>query len=434
MSASTITLAVVLIIAGVVAAVILNSKLHINMGFTALFFAYIIYVFVLGNSPRGFTNLWPTSVFLTLLSLAMFYGFATENGTLKLVADHVMYRVRNVPFLICPAIFLLSVALAGIGIVPGAAGAILIAIFLPIALELKIHPMLIVLTSGVGVGTGTLLGTGSAFGVVKNYIADAGYGDQVDAIAAQVGVNNLVGMLIAFVLAYFIWGGYKIKGIVNFSKPAPATKEQKVTIAIIAAVMASFIIPVVLGKITGNAAILGFSKKINLVPVMFAGAFLCAVFQVADPREVLKKRVGWSTFFMVGGMCSLISIASLIGIDVLIGDWISQNVPTFLVGPCLLLVAAVLSLFSDSIGVVFPLTFSFIPALAAAGGLSPSYLYACAAMGALNAGGSPLSTGGASILAVAPEEYKPIMFKWEWLMVIYVTAVILLCSIVHIFR
>ena len=99
-----------------------------------------------------------------------------------------------------------ALPISGIGIVPGAAGAILIAIFLPIALELKIHPMLIVLTSGVGVGTGTLLGTGSAFGVVKNYIADAGYGDQVDAIAAQVGVNNLVGMLIAFVLAYFIWG------------------------------------------------------------------------------------------------------------------------------------------------------------------------------------------------------------------------------------
>ena len=416
-----ITITAILIVLGIIAAVILDNKRKVNMGLTALLFAYIIYVFVLGNPSRNFFTLWPVNVFLTLLSLAMFYGFASENGTLKWLADQMTYRVRNVPWLICPAFFLFSLLLGAIGIVPGAAGAIVIGIFLPIALEINLHPMLIVMTSGCGVLGGTLLGTGSASSTVRSFMVDAGYSD-VDAMMGNVSMNNLLACVVVFVLAYLLFRGFKVRGSVDFKKPAPATREQKITLGIIALVMLLFILPTALFRVTGIEAFQTFGRKINLIPVMFAGAFLCACFRVADTATVIKKRVGWGTFFMVGGMCALVSTASIVGIDQVIGAWVSENVPTLLIGPALLLIAAVLSLFT------------FIPALALAGDISPSYLYTCVALGALNAGSCPLSTGGASVLAVAPEEHRQMIWRWEWLMVVFTVGIMTVMALFPIFR
>lgn len=66
-------------------------------------------------------------------------------------------------------------------------------------------------------------------------------------------------------------------------------------------------------------------------------------------------------------------------------------------------VAAVMSVFSSTLGVVTPTLFPIIPALAVQAGLEPALLFAAVVVGSQATAISPFSSGGSLILGSAPE-------------------------------
>ena len=78
--------------------------------------------------------------------------------------------------------------------------------------------------------------------------------------------------------------------------------------------------------------------------------------------------------------------------------------PTALVPIAFSIVAAFMSFFSSTTGVVAPALFPLIPALAASTGLNPAALFACTVLGAQSSAISPFSSGGSLILGSCGNE------------------------------
>lgn len=74
-------------------------------------------------------------------------------------------------------------------------------------------------------------------------------------------------------------------------------------------------------------------------------------------------------------------------------------------------IAAFMSLFSSTLGVVTPALFPIISSIAQSSGLSEALLYTCIVIGAQASAISPFSSGGSLILGACPEKYREKLFK-----------------------
>ena len=93
MSASTV---LVLFIVGIAVSIALGNKLKVNIGLIAMLYSFIMGVFFMGLKASDLTAMWPTKVFFTIMSITLFFGFATENGALGQFALKVI--TRHVPW------------------------------------------------------------------------------------------------------------------------------------------------------------------------------------------------------------------------------------------------------------------------------------------------------------------------------------------------
>ena len=100
----------------------------------------------------------------------------------------------------------------------------------------------------------------------------------------------------------------------------------------------------------------------------------------------------------------LIAVAVKAGTIDALSAWIGSNVPVALVPIAFSLVAAFMSFFSSTTGVVAPALFPLIPALAVSTGLNPAVLFACTVLGAQSSAISPFSSGGSLILGSCGNE------------------------------
>lgn len=83
-----------LVVAAIVVAVALGYKTKINIGLFAIAFAYLIGAFGMGLSPSEIIAMWPLKIFFVILSVCLFYSFATVNGTLEKLAEHLIHHCR----------------------------------------------------------------------------------------------------------------------------------------------------------------------------------------------------------------------------------------------------------------------------------------------------------------------------------------------------
>ena len=130
------------------------------------------------------------------------------------------------------------------------------------------------------------------------------------------------------------------------------------------------------------------------------------------PQKEVIARVPWNTIIMIAGAGMLIAVAVKAGTIDALSAWIGSNVPVALVPIAFSLVAAFMSFFSSTTGVVCPALFPLIPALAASTGLSPVALFTCTVLGAQSSAISPFSSGGSLILgSCGNEEERNALFN-----------------------
>lgn len=401
----------IILIAAIAIAVILGYKTKINTGFFCIAFAYFIGCFGLGLKTKALIGFWPTSTMFVILAVSLFYNFAAVNGTLEKMSSSLLYACRSFPGLLPFALFFVAVVLS----VMGAAYFTVLAFLAPITLVICDEAKMDKLTGAVAINCGALAGGDfptAALGVIFRGLMDTAYETDaslqaIDSFAAELKIFGFAIVFSLILIAIFRYGFKENRNIgkgVTFKKPEPFNEKQKMTLNLMLLMMAVVLIfPLLKLVMPGNALIAAISGKIDVGLVAICFTVVALLLDLAPQKEVIA-RVPWNTIIMIAGAGMLIAVAVEAGTIDALSAWIGSNVPVALVPIAFSLVAAFMSFFSSTTGVVAPALFPLIPALAASTGLSPAVLFACTVLGAQSSAISPFSSGGSLILGSCGNE------------------------------
>ncbi len=401
----------VILVAAIALAVVLGYKTGINTGFFCIAFAFLIGCFGLGITTKSLISFWPTSTMFVILSVSLFYNFAAVNGTLEKMSSALLYACRSFPGLLPFALFFVAVVLS----VMGAAYFTVLAFLAPITLVICDEAKMDKLTGAVAINCGALAGGNfptAALGVVFRGLMDTAYEADpsltpVDSFSSELKIFGFAIVFSIIVIAIFRYGFKENRNIgkgITFKKPEPFTEKQKTTLTLMLVMMAVVLVFPLLNMIlSGNSLISAVSSKVDVGLVAICFTVIALLLDLAPQKEVIAK-VPWNTIIMIAGAGMLIAVAVEAGTIEALSSWIGSNVPVALVPVAFSLVAAFMSFFSSTTGVVTPALFPLIPALAASTGLDAAVLFACTVLGAQSSAISPFSSGGSLILGSCGKE------------------------------
>lgn len=429
MSAGTIL--IIVVIAAVIS-VVVGTKFNLNMGLVAFVLAALICGFVLGISPRAFYTWWPTNIMIQIIGVTFFFGYVGETGAIQVIASRMLYLVRNKMALVPFVFMLLPTGLGLLGVNPMGINALCMPIVASICLYTNLNPLFLWFCYIIGATTGLVSPLGSAGIVAGGMVTGAVGAETAGAILPRIYVNNVISGLICFAIIYVVFRGWKLKiGSEYLSefmkKPAPVTRDQKITLILMLIAVLLFVIPGVLG-------IKAITSALDVGWVYMLAGVVCALLKLADLRTVISARIPWGIILLVGGFTILLSVVANTGGVELIGSFVANNVPSSIVAPVAGLLGGVTSLFSDSIGVVFPI---FIPIgggiLSSGATVAPATLFSAIIIGTLCTGCAPFSTGGAMMMSFAPEQINKKIFWGGLVLAIFNIAVSTLLCVIGVY-
>lgn len=391
--------------AAIVISIFVGWKFKFNTGIVASCFAFVIGVCVMGMKASQIIAFWPTTIVFYLLSIALFFNYATENGTMNVLGQKLLYAMggnsKMVPF----AVAIVSAIVGGLG-----AGASTPAIVGPFAFVMAatagVNPVL----TAIAITFGNLVGSNNPYNgyggsISKNLILANGV-DEVTTMdwSLKIWANCCIITILIIVLFYFFLKGHRANKVTMTEKPPEFDPIQKKTVLILVAAFFLMVVPPILNTWIKGVPLLSTLNQICQPQViMMLGALLCAILKLGDEKTIIRK-VPISTIVMIVGVYMLIQVASAAGLVDFISGVLTSSIPRFLVPAAIVLFAAFLSFFSSSTSTVMPLMYPMVPALAASLSLNPIMLYTCVFFGGLATACSPFSTGGAVCIAGNPYE------------------------------
>jgi len=395
-----------IVVAAIAVAIALGYATGINIGLFAIAFAYLIGSFAMGLSPSEVIALWPLKIFFIIFSVCLFYGFATVNGTLEKLAEHLIHRCRKAPYLLPYAVFFAASLIAALG----AGYYTVLAFMAPITLLLCTRTGMNLIVGAMAVNYGALGGANfmsSQSGIIfRGLMTNAGVSDQQAFIdSAGIFAATFVLPLIVISAMVFFTGQHRhMKVDADSPAPAPFESKQKTTllltllmmVLVLAAPVASLILP-------DNATVAFFNKKMDIGLVASVFSVIALLLKLGDERKVMAT-LPWGTIVMICGMGMLISVAIKAGTVAALASWISGNIPSVLIPVAFGVVAALMSLFASTLGVVTPALFPIVPPLAASLGIDPMLIFICIVVGAQATSISPFSSGGSLILGSCQDD------------------------------
>src|SRR5690606_28621848 len=396
-----------LVVAAIVVAVALGYKTRINIGLFAIAFAYLIGCFGMGLSPSEIIGMWPLKIFFVIFSVCLFYSFATVNGTLEKLAEHLIYQCRTVPQWLPFAVFFTATVIAAMG----AGYYTVLAFMAPITLLLCQRTGMSLITGGMAVNYGALSGANfvsSQSGIIfRGLMVNAGIPENEAFInAAGIFVSTLVIPLVVISVLVFMTGHGKAMKASAYvaTAPTPLNREQKMTLwltllmmaIVLAAPIANIILP-------DNATVSFINAKMDIGLIASLFSVIALLLKLGDERKAMAS-VPWATLIMICGVGMLISVAIKAGTIDLLASWMGNSIPPIMVPIVFGVVAAFMSLFASTLGVVTPALFPMVPAIASALGLDPMILFIAIVVGSQATSISPFSSGGSLILGACPTE------------------------------
>jgi di/tricarboxylate transporter len=378
----------VLSLTALLIAIVISCFSRLNVGFLSIAFALIIGVFFGGMKASAVLAGFPAGLFLTLVGITLLFSQARVNGTLDKVARLSVKLARNNPGLIPVIFFALALLLATIGIGNIAAAALLAPIALVIGEKAGVTAFLMTIMLANGANAGGL----SPFaptGIIAN------------DIMAKIGLtgfewrnyfNTLIAQSFIAFAGYFALGGLKLftrrGGDVTAGlkeQIEPFTGKQKLTLGVIAALVASVVL-----------------LKVDVTLGAFAGAVLLSLCGASD-EEAAVKAIPWGAILMVCGVTVLIALMEKTGGMELFTTILAKFSTQTSITAVIAFVTGVISVYSSSSGVVLPAFLPTIPGLIAKlGGGDALAIASSINVGAHLVDVSPLSTLGALCLANAP--------------------------------
>ncbi len=387
------------LLALVIVIIISAIRTDLNTGLLSVALAYVIGVYFAGLSVDEVSIYLPEQLVLTLVGITLLFEMAHENGTLDKLAELAMKAVRGHPALLPFIFFLLAFTLSAIG--PGniAAVALIAPIGMAIAINSGINPLLMVIMICTGANAG-------AFSpIALTGIINIGLMNQIGINDASVTLQIflLVAGLqsISALVAYFIFGGYRIRQFFATNHPLTPSNiqqfntRQTITLFSILALIISVVV---------------FNTPIIIAAFVLAG--LLALFKIGDADKGLQ-RLPWGIISLVAGISILVGLLETTGGLALATDILASYSSTTTINGMLAFTTGIVSIYSSSSGIVMPTFIPLLPSLIERlGGGDLIKMVIAIDMGSHLVDVSPLSTLGALCLAALPETInKSIIFR-----------------------
>ncbi|YCH20846.1 SLC13 family permease [Pseudomonas sp. D1-3] len=397
----------IIVVAAIVVAVALGYKTKINIGLFAIAFAYLIGCFGMGLSPSDVIGMWPLKIFFIIFSVCLFYSFATVNGTLEKLAEHLIYHCRKVPQLLPFAVFFTATVIAAMG----AGYYTVLAFMAPITLLLCQRTGMSLIVGGMAVNYGALSGANfmsSQSGIIfRGLMTNAGISDN-DAFINAFGIFASTLIIPVLVISAFVFltrdGRAMRAAVFDASEPTALNREQKITLWLTLAMMAIVLAaPIAHILLPANATISFINSKMDIGLIASLFSVIALLLKLGDERKAMAS-VPWGTLIMICGVGMLISVAIKAGTIDVLASWIGGSIPPLLVPVVFGVVAAFMSLFSSTLGVVTPALFPMVLPIAQSLGLEPMVLFIAIVVGAQATSISPFSSGGSLILGSCTSE------------------------------
>lgn len=351
-----------------------------NIGVLALAIG-VIAVRLFGLNDKALLSAVSASLFVTLVGITLLFAIITSTGALDLLARKIIALAGKRIWLIPILLFLAGFTIVAVG--PGGVPALAIIppLAVAIAVEVGYNPLMLALIGICGMTSGRFSPITPESTIIINAVNEAGYTGNV---TPAIWFNAFIYNFLLAVLIYIVFKGYKVKA----APDAEVKKTEKFTgkqIVALLSIVAMLVLIIFAGVNIGLSA--------------FAVAAVLLVFHVADDSKCIKA-IPWNTIVMVLGVGALLSIVDDAGGIALLSDGLSRVMNSSTATPLMSLSAGLLSLVSSALGVVYPTMMPMsIDIAKQIGGVNPAALMSAVAAAGAASGISPMSTGGALIIA-----------------------------------
>lgn len=362
-----------------IGAILIAFIRHVNIGIIALAVGAIC-VRIFGMTDKNLISGISSSMFCTLVGITFLFAVIKATGALDLLAKKIVAATGHRVWLLPLAMYAAGWIVAGVG--PGAipALAIIPALAVTTVIQVGYNPLMLAIIGELGLMSGRMTILTPEAAIITHAAESAGITNVMPTILICQTLITIVFGIILFIA----YKGYKVKKPNNnLSADLPAfSKNQLISLS---------------GIVLMLVLMIGF--KINIGLAAFISASLLVLGGVSKDGECLKS-LPWGTIIMVLGVGALLGVVDKVGGIKLMSSAISSIMNSTTATPLMGISAGLLSLVSSALGVVYPTMMPMCPDIASqVGGVDPVALMAAVGAGGSLAGLSPMSTGGALILA-----------------------------------
>lgn len=392
------------ILAAIVISIVLGYTTKINIGLFAIVFSYLIGCFGMELKASEVIALWPIKIFFIIFAVTLFYNFSLANGALEKLSNHLIYKCRNFPALLPLAIFFVATIISGLG----AGYYTVLAFMAPMTLLLCKKTNMNIVIAALAVNYGALAGANfmtSQSGIIFRGLMDTAGVATDTAFVYSSGIFAATFLVPVVVLGiYSLVNAKNNKIAIEAVLPEPLDSKQKQSIMLIFIMMAIVLIVPILNLLMPQVEAIKFlNARIDIGFIAIFFAIVSLLLKLGDEKTVISL-VPWSTLIMICGVGMLISLGVKVGVIDELTEWLSTNVPIWMIPILVFIISAIMSVFASTLGVVAPALFPIVPALAVASGLNPLLLFICIIVGAQSSSISPFSSGGSLILGSSPAD------------------------------
>lgn len=322
-----------------------------------------------------------SSMFATLVGITLLFAVVNYTGALDLLARKIVALSGSRLWVIPICIYAAGFVVAGVG--PGAVPALAIIppLAVSVALEVGYNPVMLALIGEAGLIAGRMTSITPEAAIITGAASGAG----IENVMPTILVCQTLVTIVFSVVMFFIYKGHKLKVPLHEISRTSLEKFNAKQIISLCGILAMM------------ALIIFAHVNLGLAAFLVAGVLL--LFGVADDGACIKA-LPWTTIVMVLGVGALMSVVNAVGGIKLMSDAMSSIMTKGTATPIMGVSAGLLSLVSSALGVVYPTMMPMSVEIAKqVGGVNPVALMAAVGVGGSLAGISPLSTGGALLLA-----------------------------------
>lgn len=398
MSAELISILVLVVV------FVIATTRSINMGALAFAAAFGVGELVADLDADGIFAGFPGDLFVVLVGVTYLFAIARANGTTDWLVHAAIRLVRGRIALIPWVMFAITGALTAIGAVSPAAVAIVAPIALSFAARYGISPLLM----GALVVHGAQAGGFSPISIYGSIVNGVVERENLPGNELVLFLASLVVNLIIAAIVFVLFGGLKLKGR-DLGTEDDGRKKGNGDGEL--ADDAANLTPARIATLTALAAlvvaVLVFDLDAGLSAITLA-VVLSAFWPDASRKAVTE--VAWPTVLLICGVLTYVGVLEEMGTIEYAGNAVGDIGVPLLAAVLLCYIAAIISAFASSVGIMGALIPLAVPFLAQ-GEIGAVGMIAALAVSATVVDVSPFSTNGALVLAAAPDVDRERFFR-----------------------